>query len=189
MTHQEGPIRRQDQKMLRCRYEGPCLIWIATSVTEPSCKHLQKYALSTTTFTSNHWSAKPHGWYCLTQLIQLPNQDGRSQSAVWVQAIFGFREIRIERKPWNFVSVSTVWFQLTAMGIWEEGTYRVKDFFHFKSEIVKVISGTLSPLGWGLMMTKTGRGRQLGGGRCFSRSSRDRYRMVPNIKVFAWKVL
>ena len=64
---------------------------------------------STTTFTSNHRSAKPpHGWYCLTQLIELPNQDGRSQSPVWVQAIFGFREIRIERKPWNCVSVSTV---------------------------------------------------------------------------------
>jgi len=36
------------------------------------------------------------------------------------------------------------------MGIWKEGTYRV-------------ISGTLSPLGWGLTMTKTGKGRQLGG--------------------------
>ena len=36
--------RRQDQKMLRCRYKGPCLIWIVTSVTEPSCKHLQKYS-------------------------------------------------------------------------------------------------------------------------------------------------
>ena len=48
-------------------------------------------------------------WMILLKTADKTPQPRRVLSVwVWVLAISGFREIRIERKPWNFVIVSTV---------------------------------------------------------------------------------
>ena len=92
-------------------------------------KCLQKEPLSKTTFESNHRRAKPQiGCYCL--LVKLPNK-ARAHSVYWLNPAkwdSSFKEI--ENKPWNSVTAALRHLKLTAMGIWEEGTYRVRVQFY-----------------------------------------------------------